>query len=181
LYNGAHRTTSRYTIVKLISQCKYHFSCAQTKVRQAVRNTSDCTKHCETRSPDLRISLSHPCIPCDHRSEPNTPQHQATGCKHLRLCTRDFTITTLDQSADPTPPLYQCFLSIHLRRFQILCALDQAAAAIAMAATFQPNGPEDVANKVLRRAQVSKVCTLYCNNWFCACDGLLLSDTADIS
>ena len=35
-----------------------------------------------------------------------------------------------------------------------------------MAATFQPTRPEDVANKVLRRAQVSKVCTPCCEYCF---------------
>jgi hypothetical protein len=160
LYNGAPEQT-RHTIVKSVSQCKYHFSCTQTRVRQPVRNNPPCTGSARQDRP-ISAPAYHPCIPCDHRSEPNTHQHQATGCKHLRLCTRDFTTTTLDQSAESTPPPYQCFASIHSQHSTLLCALDQAI--VAMAATFQPNGPEDVANKVLRRAQVSKVCTLCCDN-----------------
>jgi hypothetical protein len=76
-------------------------------------------------------------------------------------------------STSPPPPLTDLPEGLHnhctvlhqsTSNTPLLCALDQAL--VTMAATFQPSRPEDVANKVLRRAQVSKVSTPCCEQWF---------------
>lgn len=134
---------------------------------QSETSSGQCDLPPEAAKQDLG-SPSASAHPCPVPSRPQTkPEHiNATRLPYLHaLYARNFT-TTLDQSAGPTPLPPRCFGSINLRHPTtfLLCALDQPL--VAMAATFQPTRPEDVANKVLRRAQVSKVCALCCDNCF---------------